>query len=106
MPPSSADSRVPRSSRTGPYGTVPAVAGPTGVGARLGRHARGGWAAMTDLLTAVSTRITPQRGAAPAAARPLWLSAGLAGLTGAGTVLLGCMALGLVGWFSSDAGTH
>jgi hypothetical protein len=61
---------------------------------------------MTDLLTAVSTRITPQRGAAPAAARPLWLSAGLAGLTGAGTVLLGCMALGLVGWFSSDAGTH
>ncbi len=61
---------------------------------------------MTDLLTAVSTRITPQRGAAPAAARPLWLSAGLAGLTGAGTVLLGCMALGLVGWFASDAGTH
>jgi hypothetical protein len=61
---------------------------------------------MTDLLTAVSARVTPQRGDTPAVARPLWLSAGLAGVAAAGTVLLGCMALGLVGWFSSDAGTH
>ncbi|MGN6575798.1 MAG: cell division protein PerM [Nocardioides sp.] len=61
---------------------------------------------MTDLLTAVSARMTPQRGDAPAVARPLWLSAGLAGVAAAAAVLLGCMALGLVGWFSSDAGTH
>jgi len=61
---------------------------------------------MTDLLTAVSVRMAPQRGDGAAGARPLWLSAALAGLAAAGTVLLGCMALGLVGWFSSDAGTH
>ncbi len=61
---------------------------------------------MTDLLTAVSSRVAPQRGADPAVARPLWLSAALAGMVAAVAVLFGCMALGLVGWFSSDAGTH
>ena len=61
---------------------------------------------MTDLLTAASTRRTSPRGADPAVRRPLWLSAGLAGLVASGAVLLGCMALGLVGWFASDAGTH
>ena len=61
---------------------------------------------MTDLLTAASNRIAPPRGADPAVRRPLWLSAGLAGLVASGAVLLGCMALGLVGWFASDAGSH
>ncbi len=61
---------------------------------------------MTDLLTAASTRRTSPRGADPAVRRPLWLSAGFAGLVASGAVLLGCMALGLVGWFASDAGTH
>ena len=61
---------------------------------------------MTDLLTAVSSRMAPQRGNDPAGARPLWLSAGVAGVAASVAVLFGCMALGLVGWFSSDAGTH
>ncbi len=61
---------------------------------------------MTDLLTAAAHRIAPPRGADPAQRRPLWLSAGFAGLVASGAVLLGCMALGLVGWFASDAGTH
>jgi hypothetical protein len=30
----------------------------------------------------------------------------VAGLVAAGSVLMGCMALGLVGWFASDAGAH
>lgn len=61
---------------------------------------------MTDLLTAAATRRTSPRGAEPAVRRPLWLSAGFAGLVASGAVLLACMALGLVGWFASDAGTH
>lgn len=61
---------------------------------------------MTDLLTAATHRIAPARGAGPDARRPLWLSAGFAGVVASGAVLLGCMALGLVGWFASDAGAH
>ncbi len=61
---------------------------------------------MTDLLTAASNRIAPPRGADPATRRPLWLSAGFAGLVASGAVLVGLMALGLVGWFASDAGAH
>ncbi|QNN53736.1 DUF6350 family protein [Nocardioides mesophilus] len=58
---------------------------------------------MTDLLTRPRTASTP--GGEPVR-RPLWLSAGLAGATAAGAVLVGCMALALVGWFASDAGAH
>ncbi|MGZ8737383.1 MAG: cell division protein PerM [Nocardioides sp.] len=61
---------------------------------------------MTDLLTAASNRIASPRGADPATRRPLWLSAGFAGLVASGAVLVGLMALGLVGWFASDAGAH
>lgn len=56
---------------------------------------------MTDLLTP-----TTRRGPSADAGRPLVLSAALAGLTAAGAMLLGCMALGLTGWFASDAGSH
>lgn len=38
--------------------------------------------------------------------RSLSLGAAVAGLVSAGTVLLCCMVLGLVGWFASDAGGH
>jgi hypothetical protein len=38
--------------------------------------------------------------------RPLALGAALAGVVASGAVLMGCMALGLVGWFASDAGAH
>ena len=61
---------------------------------------------MTDLLTAASNRIAPRRGADPDTRRPLWFSAGFAGLVASGATLVGLMALGLVGWFASDAGAH
>ena len=61
---------------------------------------------MTDLLTAASNRIAPPKRADPAGRRPLWLSAGFAGVVAAGAPLVACMALGLVGWFASEAGTH
>jgi hypothetical protein len=62
---------------------------------------------MTDLLTAVSQRLAPPgAGTGPATARPLWLSAALAGVAAPLTVLLGCMAIALAGWFASDAGSH
>lgn len=38
--------------------------------------------------------------------RPLALGAALAGLVAAGSVLLVCMAVGLAGWFASDAGRY
>ena len=38
--------------------------------------------------------------------RPLAIGAGLAGAFAAGSMLLVCMALGLAGWFASDAGSH
>jgi len=58
---------------------------------------------MTDLLTRPSASPTST---VDGARRPLWLTAGLAGATSAGSVLLGCMAVALVGWFASDAGAH
>ena len=61
---------------------------------------------MTDLLSAASNRIAPAKGTDPSARRPLWLSAGFAGVVASGAVLVGLMALGLVGWFASDAGAH
>jgi hypothetical protein len=62
---------------------------------------------MTDLLTAVSQRLAPPRtrDGAPTR-RPLWLAAAVAGVVTPLAVLLGCMALGLVGWFASEAGAH
>lgn len=61
---------------------------------------------MTDLLTPSDTRETPRPAADGAALRPLALGAALAGLAASTAVLVGCMALGLVGWFASDAGAH
>lgn len=61
---------------------------------------------MTDLLTA-RTSMRPGPGARdPGPQRPLWLGAGLAGAAAAGSVLVICMAVALVGWFVSDGGTH
>jgi hypothetical protein len=60
---------------------------------------------MTDLLTSARSRPTtpaPRTGGG----RPLWLGAGAAGVVAASSVLLTCMAIGLVGWFASDAGAH
>ncbi len=60
---------------------------------------------MTDLLRSPDLRTPPAPpGGVPM--RPLALGAALAGVVASGAVLLGCMALGLVGWFASDAGTH
>ena len=60
---------------------------------------------MTDLLTGATTRRTPAEGSADVG-RPLAIGAGLAGAFAAGSMLLVCMALGLAGWFASDAGSH
>lgn len=60
---------------------------------------------MTDLLAPTrsrSARPTP----AGAPRRPLALGAAFAGAVASGSVLVGCMALALVGWFASDAGSH
>jgi hypothetical protein len=61
---------------------------------------------MTDLLDAPAARssVRPPTGTAPL--RPLAVSAAVAGALASSAVLLGCMALGLVGWFASDAGGH
>lgn len=61
---------------------------------------------MTDLLTARTPTRTGPGARDPGAQRPLWLGAGLAGAAAAGSVLVICMALALVGWFASDGGTH
>lgn len=46
----------------------------------------------------------------PTTRRPLAvagpIACAIAGAASAGTVLLGCMAIGLAGWFASDAGAH
>ncbi|CAN5210884.1 hypothetical protein BH18ACT9_BH18ACT9_11490 [soil metagenome] len=58
---------------------------------------------MTDLLT------RPEAVRAPSPdgpRRPLWLTAAMAGLAAAGSVLVGCMALALTGWYAADAGAH
>lgn len=58
----------------------------------------------------MTSLLSPPGPARPAASgpvgRPLWLSAGFAGVVAAGSVLLSCLALGLVGWFASEAGAH
>lgn len=58
---------------------------------------------MTDLLT------RPRARTAPSAERPrppLWWRAVAAGLGASLGVLAACMAVGLVAWFASDAGSH
>lgn len=60
---------------------------------------------MTELLHPRDTRLPP-RTPSSAPLRPLALGAAVAGLVASGAVLMGCMALGLVGWFASDAGSH
>ena len=60
---------------------------------------------MTDLLTGTTTRRSPAGGATDGG-RPLAIGAGLAGAFAAGSMLLVSMALGLAGWFASDAGSH
>ena len=58
----------------------------------------------------MTSLLTPSRTAASrtgsAVGRQLWLTAGFAGMVASAAVLLGCMALALVGWFASDAGAH
>ncbi len=61
---------------------------------------------MTDLLAPRDTRTRPSNRPGSTAQRPLALGAALAGLVASTAVLMGCMALGLVGWFASDAGGH
>ena len=54
---------------------------------------------MTDLLAPRDTRTRPANRPGSTAQRPLALGAALAGLVASTAVLMGCMALGLVGWF-------
>ncbi|MGH3445276.1 MAG: cell division protein PerM [Nocardioidaceae bacterium] len=63
---------------------------------------------MTDLLTRVRSAqaLGSPGGPFATSGRPLVLSAGFAGAAAAGSALLGCMALALVGWFASDAGAY
>jgi hypothetical protein len=61
---------------------------------------------MTDLLARPTRSLPPSSGPTGPVARPLWLSAGFAGVVASGAMLLACMAVGLVGWFASDAGAH
>jgi hypothetical protein len=60
---------------------------------------------MTDLLTAAGARLS-RPGDSRAPRRPLALGAAVAGATAAVGVLVACMAVGLAGWFASDAGAH
>lgn len=66
-------------------------------------------AAMTDLLSRPTARRT-SRGPRPTSdgptARPLTVSAALAGAAAAGSTLVVCLALALTGWFLADAGAH
>ena len=61
---------------------------------------------MTDLLDPRDTRLASRAPSGAAPLRPLALGAAVAGVVASGAVLLGCMAVGLVGWFASDAGGH
>jgi hypothetical protein len=61
---------------------------------------------MTGLLAPRDTRTPSSDRSGGTPQRPLALGAALAGLVASTAVLMGCMALGLVGWFASDAGGH
>ncbi len=65
---------------------------------------------MTSLLSTLDGRAS-QRAVAdgppdPRHRRPLVILATLGGVVAAGSVLLVCLAVGVLGWFVSDAGTH
>ena len=65
---------------------------------------------MTSLLSTIDGRAS-QRAVAdgpsdPRHRRPLVILATLGGVVAAGSVLLVCLAVGVLGWFVSDAGTH
>lgn len=61
---------------------------------------------MTSLLDPPQTRRTRGAPGVGETRRPLAVGAGLAAVASAAVVLLGCMAVGLVGWFASDSGSH
>jgi hypothetical protein len=61
---------------------------------------------MTNLLDPPSTATSRAPASGDRRPRPLALGAAVAGAVSAGSVLLGCMALALAGWFASDAGGH
>jgi hypothetical protein len=61
---------------------------------------------MTDLLDPPGTSRRPGTVPGTVAPKPLGIGALAAGVVASTTVLLGCMVVGLVGWFSSDAGSH
>jgi hypothetical protein len=65
---------------------------------------------MTSLLSQIDGKATDRAGAGgsadPRHRRPLVLLASLGGVVAAGSVLLVCLAIGVAGWFASDAGTH
>ena len=60
---------------------------------------------VTDVLSPAT--IPPRdSGASPERRRPLAVTAMLAGAAAPAAVLAFCMAVGLVGWFATDSGTH
>jgi Family of unknown function (DUF6350) len=65
---------------------------------------------MTSLLSTtdgkVSERAVADGPSDPRHRRPLVILATLGGVVAAGSVLLVCLAIGVLGWFVSDAGTH
>lgn len=64
---------------------------------------------MTSLLSTADGRVAGRTGDGPPDPRhrrPLVLLATLGGVVAAGSVLLVCLALGVLGWFVSDAGAH
>lgn len=61
---------------------------------------------MTDLLDTSDAPAPHGTVAGDSPLRPLAVGAGVAGFASSLVVLLGCMAVGLVGWFASDAGAH
>lgn len=65
---------------------------------------------MTSLLSQIDGRAAARAGTDgstdPRHRRPLVVLATLGGVVAAGSVLLVCLAIGVAGWFVSDAGTH
>ncbi|HEX5861852.1 MAG TPA: DUF6350 family protein [Nocardioides sp.] len=65
---------------------------------------------MTSLLSQIdfraAARAVPASSTDPRHRRPLVVLATLGGVVAAGSVLLVCLAIGVAGWFVSDAGTH
>jgi hypothetical protein len=65
---------------------------------------------MTSLLSSIDGRATeravPDDPPDPPHRRPLVILATLGGVVASGSVLLVCLAIGVLGWFISDAGAH